>query len=223
MKSLILFFLLTIMPLVSAEELTIYHVAQVSQGETTTVMAMAQGIPGNVPVRLEATCCEVSGPGEILLESGKENVFAIRVHAGLTQTPGYYNLLLEVGNRTEVMGINVQESDLAKRLPGLEHYKESLQSVVDDYSDEGYTMSEAYVMLSDVSLKLAEAKSAVKEDDIENLEAKLLSVERKLYYEIPLKISSIKANNAVYGMVWAPIAVLVVGMCLVMLLLRSRT
>ncbi|MFH1294604.1 MAG: hypothetical protein ABIH90_01515, partial [Candidatus Aenigmatarchaeota archaeon] len=78
-------------------------------------------------------------------------------------------------------------------------------------------------ILDDVEVMLAEAGMAVKTDDLGTLHSRLFSVEKKLYYEIPLKISSVRSITGIYRLVWIPVLVLVVGLSLIMLLLRIRS
>lgn len=227
MKSFLVFavlFLFSTIPVntLAQEDLHLYHVVDVEQGGNASVMA---GVEADSEMELSVAvtlgCCQVGVPETVKVWPGRENLFVIKIHASLKQEPGYYNLVVTVGNASRTMGVSVGTSDLVQRLPGLTKYADSLHSMVEGYGAEGMRMEEVEIMLDAVRDRLAKARRAVEKDDVKGLRESLFFVEKRLYYEIPLRTNSIKSVTSLYNLIWIPVVVLVVGLALILLRMRS--
>ena len=209
--------LLAIQVAASAEEgLRLYHVVDVEQGGNATVMAGADAVTeAELPVSVSLGCCRVEAPGAVKVRPGADNLFVVRIHASLKEEPGHYTLSVTAGSAGGTIGVNVKTSDLVQRLPGLIKYADSLRSMAEEY--EGGGMEDVKAMLDSVSDGLAAAGAAVEADDAAGLRGSLFFVEKKLYYEIPLKMNSVKNIMSLYNLIWIPVVILVAGLALILL------
>ncbi len=204
------------------ESLRLYHVVDIVQGGNASVMAGVMiSEEATLPVSVSMTCCAADAPATVMVRPGKDNLFTVKIHAPLKQEPGYYSLIVRAGGAEESVGVSVGASDLVQRLPGLARYADSVQALVEGYEAEGVRMDEVKAMLGSADAMLSGARAAIEADDAGGLYESLFSVEKKLYYEVPLAISYAKSGAMLYNMIWIPLVVIVAGISLVLLRIKT--
>jgi len=204
------------------QSLELEHIIELTSGRNATIMAaVSSDTATELPLLVALDCCGVEAPQAVSAGPDRESQFVLKVHAPLNATPGYHTLTVSAGSASKTITINVKESDLANRMPGLTRYADSLRLMASEEAAKGASMDDANVMLDFVSDRLAKARMALENDDEAALYDALMATERKLYHEIPLAISSAAGAASLRGYIWAPVAVIALAAGLILLRMRS--